>query len=291
MKSMLGVALAQGLANGNWPCGGFSIGKAEKVAYVSWEDGEDRIARRYMRGDTQLGGKNIPDFFPSERSPLCKLPRHEKEMIEWIRGKGYSVVFIDTTGYLFEVEDENSAAEMQRFAASCRRVVNAANCGLVLVHHSNKGARDKKLIQDRARGSSTLMGLADVVVELSRVQDGDLSLEVVPKDAPPCLFTVSYSPALDEPWAVAQTEGEKAKGGVSPAVERTRVRIVEAVIRLTASGKEVDQDLLANETGLSTRTLREHLPVLAAAGRIRVSPGGGRGNATLYTAPEQKPGN
>lgn len=272
-KSLFAVALSVALENGAWTAGCFTVNARAHVGYIAYEDGPGRVARRAMQAASQFGGASMPDFYPSDRTPHLPLPGSELALIAFIKERGYKVLVLDVAACCMEVEDENNAADVQRFCASVRRVAVATDCAIILVHHSNKGSKGKSIMQDRARGSSTLMGLADVALELEADPAGGLVLCSLPKDAAPGRWQITYDGDSSTPWKVTME---------LPDVS-TADRLMGALRKLAPAGTPGAsiKDLVA-ELGIGEDTVREAAKAMANAKQIDQVERSGRGGGFLY---------
>lgn len=93
----------------------------------------------------------------------------------------FSLIVIDTVARTLAStgSDENDATAMGQFGEMCGVIQRHANCAVLAVHHSGKDAARGM------RGSSSLLGLSDTVLELSS-NEGRVTLKMVKqKDAEP----------------------------------------------------------------------------------------------------------
>ncbi|KAF0241620.1 MAG: hypothetical protein FD180_4344 [Planctomycetota bacterium] len=276
MKSNFATALALGAANGCWPCGEFRINAPCRVCYLNFEDGKRRVSRRLVKFAGQIPGGKWPSVWGSEDAPDVKLPRDEAKLIEWLRAERFDVLVLDVLLYTSEAEDENSSAQMQRWCASARRVADGSGTAILLLHHKRKGERGGSSVQDLARGSSTLAGLADSILYLERQDDTHLGLEAVSKDAPPARWTLIYDHSKAEPWTV-EPAGE---------VYGARAKVLAALQQATKKtpGASFAASTVATLASLSENVAREQLKALVADGKAVESPRPGRGGGSAYAA-------
>ncbi len=128
-------------------------------------------------------------------------PQHFVELQALIAGEGFDLVIFDPLPY-FHGQDENDALGMGRV---CRALIELAeHAAVVVVHHTAKamaGTPDRP-VSHRGRGSSTLGGAADTILELSRTGPSQHALEFSTRGAeePEKLF-LEYDP-LTGIWGI-----------------------------------------------------------------------------------------
>ena len=93
--------------------------------------------------------RNSSDHFDLIES----LPFHARKTVR--------LVIVDTLQMALGDADENSASDATAIMRNCRRISDALNCAVVLVHHAGKDTAKK------ARGSSAYTGAADTVIYMS----------------------------------------------------------------------------------------------------------------------------
>lgn len=82
------------------------------------------------------------------------------------------LIVIDTLAKAMVGGDENSAEDMGRAVDGADRIRHATGAAVLLLHHTTK-ASDRTM-----RGSSALLGAADVVLGLTKQKDGAITLRV-----------------------------------------------------------------------------------------------------------------
>jgi hypothetical protein len=86
--------------------------------------------------------------------------------------KGCELLVLDTFAEWAMVADENAAPEVQRAVDVLRQATDAGLAVLVL-HHFRKGWKAVLDDGEAGRGSTALLGAANVVIDLAPVKDGD----------------------------------------------------------------------------------------------------------------------
>lgn len=154
-----------------------------KVLYVSEEHAGDwgsRVARMAIGDHLDVMARPIPAVDVHPRVIWGCLVDHLAKLVE---RNSYDLVVIDTLGYAWGVEDENSAPHVQ--AALNHLTGRFPSAGLLLNHHSRKSGGEEGT---GARGSVALLGYVDVNVELRRTAPQD------PTDCRRTLLTNSRIP-------------------------------------------------------------------------------------------------
>lgn len=94
---------------------------------------------------------------------------HDAEGMRWIRNrKGFDLIVLDTLVSVHQY-DENATREMQHVAQLIRRVARETGAAVIMLHHFNKGSKEKdRTVLDRVRGATALPGAVDGVFALVR---------------------------------------------------------------------------------------------------------------------------
>ncbi len=103
--------------------------------------------------------------------PLCLSRReHFEQVIRWAKMYQADVIVIDTVASAFEVQDENSNAEVTRRVMNpLKRLAREANCGVIFTHHIGKsGETQSGEGAYKGRGASAFGALSRTVFTLEK---------------------------------------------------------------------------------------------------------------------------
>lgn len=103
--------------------------------------------------------------------PLCLTrPDHFEQVIKWAKALKTDVVVIDTVASAFEVQDENSNAEITRRVMNpLKRLAREANCAVIFTHHIGKsGETQSGEGAYKGRGASAFGALSRTVYSLEK---------------------------------------------------------------------------------------------------------------------------
>lgn len=158
-KTFFALDLAYTIARGEeWR--GLKTRKSSRVIYVASEASRG-IKKRlvaYNQEFGQHGGPGIVDEAPDLQSLT-----QATELADAIGAA--DLVIVDTMA-ASQSGDENSAKDMGIFIACCKHIAQQTGAMVLVVHHSGNSNTD------RMRGSSALFAAADVVLEVSKREDG-----------------------------------------------------------------------------------------------------------------------
>jgi hypothetical protein len=165
-------------------------GKTTFLAHLlrALQDGDDFIGRPTEKCRTIYVTEESPALWLERRDAigltdslhvLCRPMHTRPTQLEWVEFVGHihaqtvqhkcNLVFIDTIGNFAPWKNENDAAEVQAALTPLNRLY-AANIAVVAVQHAGKADGRQGTA---ARGSSALVGAADVVIELRRFNTDD----------------------------------------------------------------------------------------------------------------------
>jgi AAA domain len=88
------------------------------------------------------------------------------EIISLVRSVGAKLVVVDTLNRALRGGDENNSKDMGAFIANVTTLIEQTGAHVLVIHHGTKSANSTP------RGHSSLIGAADLVVEIARVADG-----------------------------------------------------------------------------------------------------------------------
>jgi replicative DNA helicase len=123
--------------------------------------------------NAELAGKNFMVIVDGtiRGEPLC-LSRHDhfEQVIRWAKAYKADVVIIDTVASAFEVQDENSNAEVTRRVMNpLKRLAREANCAVCFSHHIGKsGETQSGEGAYKGRGASAFGALSRTVYSLEK---------------------------------------------------------------------------------------------------------------------------
>lgn len=158
-KTFFALDLAYTIARGEeWR--GLKTRKSSRVIYVASEAsrGIKKRLAAYNQVNGYHGGPGIVDEAPDLQSMT-----QAAELAEAI---GQADLIILDTMAASQSGDENSAKDMGIFIACCKHIAQQTGAMVLVVHHSGNSNTD------RMRGSSALFAAADVVLEVSKREDG-----------------------------------------------------------------------------------------------------------------------
>lgn len=153
--SMLSMAVA--VANGkDWL--GFKT-KQVPVLFIDEESGEKRLSRRL---NETIRGKDCDATGKIYYISLAGFKLDNKEDVKIIESeikntKSRLVIFDALTDIMDG--DENSKRDVQPIMSSMRRIADATDCSIIVIHHSSKSGG--------YRGSSAIKGSSDLMVQIS----------------------------------------------------------------------------------------------------------------------------
>ena len=128
-----------------------------KVLYLSLE-ATTGIAKRIKALVHDRGECDV--FHYIAQSVNFSAPGDVDNLIEVIEELGVGVVVIDTMARALQGANENDGEDMGRFIAAVDKIKNVTGCHVAIVHHAGKD--DSRGM----RGHSSLLGAADVVIEI-----------------------------------------------------------------------------------------------------------------------------
>ena len=163
-----------------------------KIAFVSGEEPLDEIWRRiaaievarvgYKAADIEkfkerlygrlfiCQGKNVALVTKGStaKNDVAQRTTFHEELCEDIIDQGIDLVILDPLIRLHSGLDENSA-EMQELHNAADDIATRANCGVVLVSHTNKMSKGTVDDQNAARGTSAMTDAARVVIIMANM--------------------------------------------------------------------------------------------------------------------------
>ena len=186
-KSTLISGMALSLASGRECLGKTVWGGAKRVWVWNQEDDIVELSRS-IQAAAKLHGLEPADIWDNlfvdsamDGTPLCTAiedrngvqllePVYDAIKEELLR-RGIKVLIIDPFVSSHEV-DENSNTKIDKIVKAWARVAKAAECVIVLVHHTSK-AGSAEVNTNSARGASALSSAARSLLTLNRITTGD----------------------------------------------------------------------------------------------------------------------
>lgn len=154
----LGMAIAKGEA---WRENHTT--KQGTVVYVCAE-GADDFTKRVAAYAMHHNIRHLP-FEVIDAAPNLMQKADVDELIAELMRAPVGIVFLDTLACMSVGGDENTAKDMAILIAHCKLISKLTGALVVLVHHTGKDETKG------ARGSSSLYGAMDTVIEISRAGD------------------------------------------------------------------------------------------------------------------------
>lgn len=161
------------------PClGKYAPSYAAPVLLVEEESSVFNLARRIhaLAKGRGLSDSDLVHFHHVTRQFL-KMPKHEKELIAFIKNKGIKLVVFDSLRRFHSV-DENSSEKMQPILDAFAHINNDTEASVALIHHLSKQSGDKAVkrpIFERLRGTSDLWAWRDCLLGMEGEQDATVS--------------------------------------------------------------------------------------------------------------------
>jgi hypothetical protein len=183
-KTALGVALGLSVASGKHLLGDdYRVWVPGPVWLFNLEDGQDEIEKRVAAAAVHYGitadqchpiyinsgrdrGLCIASFLEGGRSNDTITYPDEEALTEELKRRAVGLLIIDPFVSSHELI-ENDNGHMAKVMAAWARVARAANCAVVLVHHTRKGALGGDI--DEGRGASAIANAARIGLTLARM--------------------------------------------------------------------------------------------------------------------------
>lgn len=203
-----------------------------------------------------------------------------KDFAQAVAEVGARYVVVDTLARCAVGANENSAQDMGVVVRNLDRIVQAAQCCVVLVHHASKG-RDG----DAVRGSSALRGAADAVLHVEVKGVGVVVVHNIKQkdDEPAADFHAGFAAVEGTDSGVLDVPNLAQMAALAAHDQVHRVDLVLDKIRSTPG---LRQQALIDALGLPPATVKREVKRLISAGAVaerRV------GRAVFYDAIEAKP--
>lgn len=256
-KSFFALDLGMGIARGEAWRGHTT--KQGAVVYVCAE-GADDFAKRVTAYTKHHNTGALP-FEVIDAAPNLMVKADVEALTAELMRAPVGILFLDTLACMSVGGDENTAKDMAILIDHCKLISRMTGALVVLVHHTGKDE------SKGARGSSSLYGAMDTVIEISRAGDVRTAKVTKQKGGPDGqefgfkLLTVSVgvdedgddisSCVVEHTAAMPQSERKQEVKGVN---QRIVLRTLQKAFELTAEG-------------MSTNDLAE-----AAAGELSHNP-------------------
>lgn len=198
-------------------------------------------------------------------------------------GKSYALIILDPIYTLADVTDENNAAEVRKMLREIGKLATTTGAALVAIHHHSKGAQGGKRSIDRASGSGVFGRWFDAVVDLTtlHIPDGVAEQSRTPESVPmrleydlrdfkqPKPLSIWWHYPIHIPDASGELAGLLVDGdprgnlaqyqtGQSEEQRQTQrdADMGRAIAAITADGREPTVKAVADELGVSDRSVR-----------------------------------
>lgn len=176
------------------------------------------------------------------------------------------------------LQDENTVQGTMRVLGPVNELLRALpSCAVVIVHHTPKGGKG-------ARGSGALLGSVDMQIEVERLENGNVKLNIVGRD-----FVDDSGGKLEFAFDGATGHHRPADPGVVITDEgRKRLISLEDKMREVLSQFQRAPDRgytiseLRDALNVSEYTVRTAIRGLIDSGKLRQGGGGGRKGGVLY---------
>lgn len=177
-KTFLVIDMIMSLCTGRQWAMQFDVERPLQVAYCAGEGGDglrDRfVAALFLYGiaDGDLPGFSyyeVPQLFDDQGTASIHQFITDRLTLQKSSGVGpLDLLIIDTMHTATVGADENSSKDMGKVLHACRLAQKSLGCAVVLVHHTNKAGTGE-------RGSSSLRGAMDFMLEVKRLSESDLN--------------------------------------------------------------------------------------------------------------------
>lgn len=235
----------------------FGNGDAVPVKAAALDDAYGRLILSHGDGSLMaIAGDRLTE-------PLCLLSDSGAlELERVITEQRISLVVLDPLARLMGGQDETN----ENFSALVSRVDRIrfrTRSAVLLVHHDRKGGTDSKAKDldplDAIRGGSVLTTSANTVMHLAKSQGGAVRL-TFPK--------ANYSARPDDIWLNIPTNGGRTVRQQSPEgrADRNKKSVLDWATKQVGV---FDAKAGVTELGMSDKSIRSHLQVLAAEGHVR----------------------
>lgn len=189
-KSLIALHLSLSVASGLPFFGYESDGVAKKVLYLSMEDDQDELRRRFRRcleyfRESKFWTEKeeakllsnwrpvFPNWASDEKKTLGAIAGHLQRFADELCSTGgqLGLIVLDTLAALSE-GDENDANVQSALWASCHRLVEGTGASSLMIHHVRKQAANSKLSMaerlnfDNLRGSSAIVAGTRAIIQL-----------------------------------------------------------------------------------------------------------------------------
>ena len=136
-----------------------------KVLLLGIEEHRRDIIQRLL----DCSDKNLSGLVKVEFGPLPFNQSVLKEMVLYIQQEGIGLVVIDTLPAWWRLSDESDASEVIRKGMPLIEAIRETDAAWLGLVHSRKGGGTNG---EEIRGSSALLGLADIAISMKRTEGG-----------------------------------------------------------------------------------------------------------------------
>lgn len=267
------------LTGGRW----FGKWEVEKtpVMYIDEEIGARFVKSRMERLGVPM---TAPIHYTKRAGVRFDNPVHLKWIVERVRSQGIKLVIVDSLSRIHDMR-EDSNDDMKRLYR-CFLEVMSAGATLVVIHHDRKGGQGESAVRhDRSRGAGDIMGQADMVYSVEKV-DGALKFACtksrhIPEDrVPGCTFEV-----------VDSEDGQRVS---VCALDHTTISsrrldsTEEAVVNYLRAVGTSNVNRMVSDLKMAGSRIRAALASLVDGGEV-ISQSGPHGSTVYYLKPKDVP--
>lgn len=221
-KTFIALGMMRAIVTGDPFCG-FETKQKGCAIYFALEGtgGARKRVEAALQGIEPEERKRAKVVTHSFRMPDTSKPDWDKlliELKEFVKDNGpLRLIIIDTFASFSEV-DENSATQVSRLLCEIAELIKETGATVCEVHHAGKPTRKKKTAE-KMRGSSALLGAADTVIVVDRIE-GSLIASVRCEKQRDFDWFEPFEVELEEVTLPGKTVG----GEVFPDVSTLRVK-------------------------------------------------------------------
>ena len=279
-KSFLLMQAAVAIANGKrwlqWQC------HKGRVLYVNLEIDRASCINRFQKIYEELEletadcAENIDIW--NLRGKAVPMDKLAPIIVRRAKGQGYAITIIDPI-YKVITGDENAASDMAYFGNQFDLICTEVGCAVLYCHHHSKGAQGMKKAADRGSGSGVFARDADLILDASEIV---LTEEQKAENAAPayCISTICrefpstpdfairfkyplhyLDPDLDPSRVEGSIEGNRTAGNNAQTKKKDErywsfIELLETHLK---AGDRVTQSQMAEQLGVSTRTIKNYM--------------------------------
>lgn len=205
------------------------------VLILAVEEHADDVVQRLRL----LGAARSPGRIKIAAGPLEFSANVLREIVEYVEEQQIGLVVIDTLPAWWHLENENDASEVLRSGRMLLNAIRKTKAGWLCLVHTRKSGGEAG---DEIRGSSALLGLADIAISMKRYK-GDAQMRVLESvsrfSETPRELVVRYTDkGYEAVGSPAQTSAHGKAEQVFAVLDRTP-RTIGEIRKLTNLSKQV----------------------------------------------------